>query len=1299
MRELLKRMTIYILVLMALLNCIVPGNVAFAAAGLTDEQAIILAENVIPGGRVTSGVSAVNGEYALFIDNEPGDNVSVSVEDGKLLINGKTYAVGLEAIGVMSSGYEYTADSTNAVDGGYGRIQINMKITSATADPRDPFVFGETPVQLKFYNVEDSSDVKKVRVEYDDDGNVSSSQVVDPNEQLAEVYKIEDYDSASFIERLITVFFVTLGDGAMWAIGAVCGENISLDALFFDTYSNTRLAIFDGTSVGRNPILESGAKSGITKVYNIFSGIAIATFAATLLYIGIKILLGSTGRDKAKYKEYLMTWVKGALILFLFPFVMRLAIELNHAFVTDLSGVRPDGSIMPMIEKSPVPIYSGTTLDFAGASLKEEKDMSYMELMRENAVKTGRAVYAICWLILIIELVKFIIMYFKRLIMTIFLIAVFPLVTLTYAIDKVGDGKSQAFDNWFKEYMLNVFLQTFHALNYVIVMGIINTVGGAVTKGDPVNTVNYILVLVGITYIAKGEGILRHIFGQEGGVGTVKNATESLVKTAAAVKIAQDAKKRLKDTGKRISNLNARRKNLTDEHLRLAEAKMKEEDAKFRAENPNALGLEAYMALDRKTRREMRDDVATASSALPMGDGEAFADGKGQLSPGDLRKALERMNANSNNPAYRRELEEYLRSRGYNENEIEYLMDAQNTLAYLAAGRGLDIDFNTKIDILVNRQSRPGRSGLSGDRYDEITDNLLAAYGMTTESLLAEKDRLNEAKASYSSFGKNKKNRVKTKSTRGQDKRATQPVRVNGAGGKGTQASGAGESGGGYSSAGRRQGGRVAAQSRNIKNYKLANQKKKKKANGAAQATDPLQKTYVETSKDVVGNKRTAQKKRTQARVEAQRKENAKQKETKRIVENAWGARIAMTSGTNTSSTEESQSTSQTRPRYTQTRVATDTTPNASAAFIAQYAGLAGLVADAIDPDSTPLQAMMAEQAFDSEILNRGLTADDAAVKSMRAEMEKRTTRLSRDRINQMIEEQETRIEYEGGNVTRSIDEMIDEAAIAAEVLNTGHATLNELWWARDTLEDSDLSIIKDHLQNSLEEHDIYLAVETLNNVEDLQGTAKERQGIVDNSIRIIKEHQGDNNPLYKKLIQGLRFNPNTLKMGEMPVAVESDAEWPIKNSDKPEPQSKMAQEASARLREMKEAREREQQQYRDSIYRVGKSYDIEKEESKLKKKKVRLAKDIAREIVDDTAGAMGAVLGFSAHQAVDTTPTVREAVSATVLGSAAASNAMDSAINVVGGVSNEVIKTAKSIRGELNESRDGRNPIKLNKK
>lgn len=76
--------------------------------------------------------------------------------------------------------------------------------------------------------------------------------------------------------------------------------------------------------------------------------------------------------------------------------------------------------------------------------------------------------YATMYLALVVETIMFAIIYFKRLLQLAFLTMVAPLVAFMYPIDKIGDGKAQAFNTWFKDYLFNVLIQPLHLLLYTI---------------------------------------------------------------------------------------------------------------------------------------------------------------------------------------------------------------------------------------------------------------------------------------------------------------------------------------------------------------------------------------------------------------------------------------------------------------------------------------------------------------------------------------------------------------------------------------------------------------------------------------------------------------------------------------------------------------------------------------------------------------------------------------------------------------------------------------------------------------
>ena len=120
------------------------------------------------------------------------------------------------------------------------------------------------------------------------------------------------------------------------------------------------------------------------------------------------------------------------------------------------------------------------------------------------------------------------------------LIMIFPIVMITYAIDKIGDAKSQAFGNWVKEFLVNVFVQSFHVIAYVLIMSLICTL-----MEEPKE--NWLLILIAISFISKGDDILRAIFSLNSGTGSVKGIGSTIAQ-AAAIKSISGGLRNLKNT-------------------------------------------------------------------------------------------------------------------------------------------------------------------------------------------------------------------------------------------------------------------------------------------------------------------------------------------------------------------------------------------------------------------------------------------------------------------------------------------------------------------------------------------------------------------------------------------------------------------------------------------------------------------------------------------------------------------------------------------------------------------------------
>lgn len=111
--------------------------------------------------------------------------------------------------------------------------------------------------------------------------------------------------------------------------------------------------------------------------------------------------------------------------------------------------------------------------------------------------------YAMCFIILVIYTVIFTITYAKRLLYIMFLTVISPLVAVSYPLDKINDGKSQAFDLWLKEYIFNLLIQPFHLLLYTILVSMAFDLAGT----------NIIYSLVAIGFMIPAEKFLRKMFG------------------------------------------------------------------------------------------------------------------------------------------------------------------------------------------------------------------------------------------------------------------------------------------------------------------------------------------------------------------------------------------------------------------------------------------------------------------------------------------------------------------------------------------------------------------------------------------------------------------------------------------------------------------------------------------------------------------------------------------------------------------------------------------------------------------
>ena len=335
------------------------------------------------------------------------------------------------------------------------------------------------------------------------------------------------------LERIVTMIILALADGILAMVSWAVGEPVTIDGVILGDVKKVSIDFWqDADGIG---YMASILKDVVNQWYSVFTDIALAVYVMLLLIVGIKILFASTGAAKAKYKDILKDWVIGICMLLLFPYVMRMLVNINDILVAYVAEAGNAVRTKPikLINDENIASSFGSD-DFVDQMLEDGENVNNptntMAYMRNLARTQGRIPLAIVYLILIFQLIVILWVYYKRAFMVAFLIIIFPLVAMTYTIDKMTKGlaHTNAFNTWFKEFFVNVFVQLFHAITYVTI------VSAGVTAY--ISNSNWFFMVLCISFLFQGEKILRKIFGVESAAGTMKDIGTSAMAAYAAMK-------------------------------------------------------------------------------------------------------------------------------------------------------------------------------------------------------------------------------------------------------------------------------------------------------------------------------------------------------------------------------------------------------------------------------------------------------------------------------------------------------------------------------------------------------------------------------------------------------------------------------------------------------------------------------------------------------------------------------------------------------------------------------------------
>lgn len=255
----------------------------------------------------------------------------------------------------------------------------------------------------------------------------------------------------------------------------------------FDIFFNkVKILDINFFEIGNDVNIVNTIRTGIAAWYYALRLIAMAILLVILIYVGIRMAISTIATDKAVYKRMLFDWVVSLVLIFLTNYIIIFVISLNNM-------------VVEAIEKGVNAESISETYDAIG-----NLGFKWIDI---NSIPA-----TVIFCMLVAQTLGLVITYFNRMLKVAFLIIISPLITLTYAVDKMGDGKAQALGNWIKEFVFTVITQIFHCIIYMSMINVsfnilVNNSGTDIE--DTLATA--VMSILCVSFVKTAENLVRKI--------------------------------------------------------------------------------------------------------------------------------------------------------------------------------------------------------------------------------------------------------------------------------------------------------------------------------------------------------------------------------------------------------------------------------------------------------------------------------------------------------------------------------------------------------------------------------------------------------------------------------------------------------------------------------------------------------------------------------------------------------------------------------------------------------------------
>lgn len=239
-------------------------------------------------------------------------------------------------------------------------------------------------------------------------------------------------------------------------------------------------------------------KETIAAWYVFIKYFCLAIMFIVFLVLGIKAAISGVAEDKARFKEMLIYWIIGLLLLLMLDRIIYAVIYVEQLIVSKLREI-------------------GQAI--VGDSTANQ-EISLYESARTKAyeIKFSSGMLGLfMYIVLVYYTFKFFIIYIKRYLNVMILILVGPIIVVMYTFRRVFQGKGGIIGRWVKELLYNIFIQVVHAATYSILVGFSLSL-----SDNALSFLGAILTFVAFFFMSKLDGIIRKIFNFVGGKSTIQ---------------------------------------------------------------------------------------------------------------------------------------------------------------------------------------------------------------------------------------------------------------------------------------------------------------------------------------------------------------------------------------------------------------------------------------------------------------------------------------------------------------------------------------------------------------------------------------------------------------------------------------------------------------------------------------------------------------------------------------------------------------------------------------------------------